>query len=191
MPLRPAFRCALVSSVSIRSAISDRRRAVVAAHFSAPFRTHQQTIARAVAPPSAFFAESETIRRPAIIPDPPQRREPAPEPPSNRGRQPRMRILQPARQQVLFTCRVKRQHLSIALSSAAQGSIVRQTSVPDVRVAATVHQQIHFARQSRQRRHSHAPRIIFQHQLRNKNRIAQIRKWIVECLPRMDPSEDI
>ncbi len=73
---------------------------------------------------------------------------------------------------------MQRKHLSIAFPAIVLSS-------------AAVHQQVHLARQSRQRRHRHAPGIIFQYQPRNKNRVAQIRKWIVESLTRMNPPESI
>ena len=48
-----------------------------------------------------------------------------------------------------------------------------------------IHQQIHLARQARQGRHQNFAGVIFQDQFRDEDRIAQIRKRVVESLARV------
>ncbi len=114
-----------------------------------------------------------------------------------------MRIIQSSRQQILFASCMQRKHLRVAFPAIARSSAPAQSAGcrmclrPRLRNTfpvlsrASTDEQIHLARQSRQRRQRHAPGVIFQHQFRNKNRIAQIRKRIVESLTRMNLSERI
>lgn len=102
---------------------------------------------------------------------------------------------------------VRKRHATLASAHSVPGHHARQRSCPirwlphvpspqtsrwfPVLNSASIHEQIHLARQSRQRRHCHASGIIFQHQLRNKNRVSQIRKWIVESLTRVRAAQRI
>lgn len=52
-------------------------------------------------------------------------------------------------------------------------------------------QQIHFASQPRQRRHHRAPRAVFHHQLRNKQRVRKIGERVLESLLRVHASQRV
>ena len=81
-----------------------------------------------------------------------------------------MRIVQTARDEIAFADAVQREQPRVTFAR-----------IPFPRR----NQQIHFASQPSQRSHHRAPRAIFHHELRNKQRIREVRERVAESLLRV------
>ena len=55
----------------------------------------------------------------------------------------------------------------------------------------TIYEEIHFARQSRERRHHRATVVVFDDEFRNKDRVREIRERVVEALARMHAAQRV
>jgi hypothetical protein len=114
--------------------------------------------------------QAPTVRRPGIIANPADGCKAAAEFFGDRRRQPGVRVVESAREQIAFTGAVQRKQPSVTFAR-----------IPFPRR----NQQIHFASQPRQRRHHRAAGAVFHHQLRNKKRIRKIGERVAESLLRV------
>jgi hypothetical protein len=120
--------------------------------------------------------QAAAIRRPRVIANPAEGCKTASEFLGDRRRQPGVRVVESACEQIAFTSAVQR----------------KQPRVPFARTPLALRdQQIHFASQARQQSHHRAPRTVFHHQLRNKKRIREIGERIIESLLRVHASQSI
>src|SRR5690349_16424249 len=78
---------------------------------------------------------------------------------------------------------VQTTRLEIAFSGYVQRSNSRITVAR--RPCRRISEQVHFARQTRKRGRYNSARFVFNHQLRDKNRVVDIRKGIVKSLARV------
>lgn len=106
-----------------------------------------------------------------------------------------MRVFQAAREQILFAGAMKRQQVRVTLLST--GCFCALIPCPGaigvalaVTLAISINQQIHLAGKTRERCH-HRAAAVFYNQLRDENRIAEIRKRIVEALARVYAAQRI
>jgi len=114
--------------------------------------------------------QPSAIRRPRVVANPAQSCKAAAEFLGDRRRQPGVRIVQTARDEIAFADAVQREQPRVTFAR-----------IPFPRR----NQQIHFASQPRQRSHHRSPRAVFHHQLRNKQRVRKIRERVVESLLRV------
>ena len=81
-----------------------------------------------------------------------------------------MRVVEPTRKQISFAGRVQCEQTRVTLAR---------------RRRRRIGEQIHLARKPRKRRHHGLARVILNDQLRDENRVGQVRKCVVEALPRV------
>ena len=93
-----------------------------------------------------------------------------------------MRVVEAAREQIAFAGGVQREQVRISLA---------RIPCPCAAVNLAVHEQIHLARKSRERRHHGAAGVILDDELRDKDRISKIGKRIIEALPRVHAAQRI
>lgn len=87
-----------------------------------------------------------------------------------------MCVVEPARAKVALACLMQSKKLRVAVAW-----------LPCPRID----EQIHFAREPCERCHREAAAVIFENQLRNENRVLDIREGVVESLSRVDAPQFI
>lgn len=87
-----------------------------------------------------------------------------------------MRVVQAAREKIALPCCMKRDEAAVSFARRSRGRIG---------------EHVHFAGKPRERRHHCAAHIVFHNELRNENRIGDVRERVVETLQRVKSAEPV
>lgn len=136
---------------------------------------------------SLLLAKTTRIGRPCVVADPSEGFEPAAEPSHDRGRKPCVRVFKASREQVALTRPLEGNKLRQA--STRMGILGGAIPCPRFRLR-TVNQQIDLTCESRQGRHYHIA-VVLDDELRDEDRVIEIRKTVVETLARVHATQRI
>ena len=94
-----------------------------------------------------------------------------------------MRVVEAAREEVAFAGAVQREKLSVTLTRIRfVGTAIPCPAPAGIVSIVAIDQQIHLAREPRERGHHGAAVVVLDQELRNEDRVGEVREGVVEAL---------
>lgn len=133
--------------------------------------------------------QAAAVGSPRVVANPSERFEAASKALGDRRREPGVCVVESAREKIAFASGVQREQAGVTF--ARPGPVGALLPFSRIAILVAIDEQIHLARESRERRHGHAARVILHDQLRNEDRIGEVGERVTEALARVHAAQRV